>query len=99
MDSRWFYRVLAAAVVALVALCVSAALRAEPITFRLCGGSAALAFHKVGDKLEVRCTGTPNTAPAQLTILGCVGPAVKRLGADYTVTCASWNAYQQVPKG
>jgi hypothetical protein len=80
---------------------VSASVSAAPISFKVCGDDpAARASFKVPpgtDKLEIRCPG--ETKPV-LTIAGCVGPKVTRVGtgADYTVTCTSWNEYNLVPK-
>jgi hypothetical protein len=79
----------------------SLSLVAAPISFKLCGDDPNVrASFKVPpgtDKLEVRC---PGSVKPDFTIAGCVGPKVTRVGvgADYAVTCTSWNLYDLVPK-
>lgn len=62
---------------------------AGPLTIRVCElGSPT--FKRVGDDLAISCPG--KTEPT-LTVKGCVGPRVTRVGQDYTITCASWKSY------
>jgi hypothetical protein len=72
---------------------------AAPITFAICDpANTQKPTFKVPpgtDKLEVRC---PGSNVVVFTIAGCVGPKLKRIGTDYTLTCTSWNAYELVPK-
>jgi hypothetical protein len=62
------------------------------ITFKLCGGSQKLTFKQPPgtDKLEIYCPGNPKPV---LTVQGCIGPHVKRLGTDYTLKCDRWVEY------
>lgn len=67
--------------------------QAEPITFQICDGKALYFKQPKGtDRLEVRCS---VSGPTVFTIQGCVGPRVKRLGEEYTVTCDRFVAYTQ----
>jgi hypothetical protein len=76
------------------------------VTFKVCGNSTTASFTtkdmngKQTDKLFVWCPpdATGTIKYRALTLAGCVGPAVKRIGSDYTVTCKTWNAYELVPK-
>lgn len=70
--------------------------QAEAITFKLCGDAAPTFRAPAGtDRLEVSCPGKP--APV-LTILGCIGPKVTRVGAEYTVACTRIVTYKSVPQ-
>jgi hypothetical protein len=59
--------------------------KAEPITFSICEGKA-LTFKqpKGSDKLHVYC---PGRTPPAFTLNGCIGPRVRKVGTQYTVTC------------
>ncbi len=58
---------------------------APPVTFKICGSDALEFKAPAGtNRLEVRCPGKPALV---MTIAGCVGPHVTRVGVDYTVRC------------
>ncbi len=69
---------------------------AEAITFKVCDGQT-LAFKQPAgsDKLEVRC---PGKVEPVLTVAGCIGPKVTKVGADYTLTCSRVVPYTLVKK-
>jgi len=76
---------------ALLSFCPEAA-AAGPLTIRVCDlGSPT--FKRLGDDLAISCPG--KTEPT-LTVKGCVGPRVTRVGVDYTITCASWKQYDVI---
>ena len=82
---------LAAAVILLVAVAPAGA--AEPVTFKVCNNQPP-AFKRAGDDLLITC---PGKKEPTLTLKGCVGSRVTRIGLDYTVTCTSWKRYDITP--
>ncbi len=80
--------ILAGSLILLASRCSAAA---PPITFSICEGQTLTFRQPAGtDKLEVRCPGNPLPV---LTIAGCVGPHVTRIGDKYTATCDKMVTY------
>jgi hypothetical protein len=96
--------VLAALLVALFALMTTPA--HGQVTFKVCGNSTTASFTSWDadgnktDNVYVLCPPDAKNKKAyreKLDFHGCIGPSVKRLGAEYTLSCREWKKFNLVP--